>query len=119
MNQAACIDIIEVFKTESGTVSQCNKTNIYILEYLGVSTSFKASDFIDFTKRVNQINLEEMIFSSLAVTDVTVLMPPYCNRCFVLSLTDVLNLRELLSGAKFALHLNSVIWQCLRPASIW
>ncbi|MGV3508058.1 MAG: hypothetical protein ACO1N7_02125 [Sphingobacteriaceae bacterium] len=110
-----CINIVEVFRTGCGSVSQCNKTNSYILEYSGVVSSFKARDFIDFIKRINNINLEEMLLSSSRVTDVAVLMPPYSDRCFVLTLTDVLNLKDLLNGAKFALHLNSVLWECLRP----
>ncbi|MFD2164243.1 DUF6686 family protein [Paradesertivirga mongoliensis] len=115
MKDNNCIKIVEVFRTENGSVSQCNKTNSYILEFGGTTCSFKASDFIDFTKRVNSLDLVGMILSSSSVTDVTVLMPPYSERCFVLTLTDVLNLKELLGGAKFSLHLNSVIWECLRP----
>jgi hypothetical protein len=115
MNQSDCLNIVEVYRTKSGSVAQCNKTNSYILQYAGTTTSFKATNFIDFIKRVNTINLEEMILSSSPVTDVTVLMPPYVDRCFVLTLTDVLNLKDLLSGAKFALHLNSVLANCLRP----
>ncbi len=115
MKQTNCIDIIEVYRTSCGSVSQCNKTNTYILEYLETSTSFKAINFLDFIKRVSQLDLEEMIFSSLAVTDVAVIMPPYCDRCFALTLTEVLNLQELLSGAKFTLQLNGVIWECLQP----
>ncbi|HEX8378571.1 MAG TPA: hypothetical protein VF602_12200 [Pedobacter sp.] len=115
MKQTNCIDIIEVYRTNCGSVSQCNKTNTYILEFLGSSTAFKAINFLDFSKRVNQLDLEEMIFSTLAASDVALIMPAYCDRCFVLTLTEVLNLQELLSGAKFALHLNSVIWECLQP----
>lgn len=115
MKQNNCVEIIEVFRTECGSVSQCNKTNTYILEYAGVTSSFKAINFLDFIKRVNKIDLEEMIFSSSSLTDITVLMPPYSERCFVLTLTDVLNLKNLLSGAKFTLHLHSVLCECLRP----
>ena len=115
MAQNDCINIVEIYKTEAGSVSQCNKTNTYILEYSGVATSFKASDFVDFTKRVNAIDIESMIFSSSPVNDVVVLMPPYSDRCFVLTLSDTLNLKHLLAGAKFGLHLNSVLWECLQP----
>ncbi|MBC8052299.1 MAG: hypothetical protein H7Y13_04495 [Sphingobacteriaceae bacterium] len=110
-----CINIVEVFRTVHGSVSQCDKTNSYILEFGDITNSFRATDFIDFTKRVNSIDLVKMILSSSSVTDVAVLMPPYAERCFVLTLTDTLNLKELLSGAKFNLHLNSIICECLRP----
>lgn len=115
MKQNNCVEIVEVFRTERGSVSQCNKTNTYLLAYAGVTSSFKATNFLDFIKRVNSIDLEEMIFSSSSVTDVTVLMPPYSDRCFVLTLTDVIDLKNLLSGAKFSLHLHSVLCECLKP----
>lgn len=115
MKENNCVNIVEVFRTKSGSVSQCNKTNSYILEFGGSTCSFKASDFVDFSKRIYSLDLAEMILSSSSVTDVAIVMPPYSERCFVLTLTDILNLKELLSGAKFNLHLNSVIWECLRP----
>jgi hypothetical protein len=115
MSDNNCISIIEIYRTDIGSVSQCNKTNSYLLEYGGIVSSFKATDFIDFIKRVNSIDVAEIILSSSPVTDVTVLMPAYCERCFVLTLSDILNLRELLLTAKFTLHLNSVISECLRP----
>ena len=115
MKENHCISIVEVFRTECGSVSQCNKTNSYILEFGGSTSSFKATDFIDFIKRVKALDLEGLILSSSTVTDVAVLMPPYSERCFVLTLTDILNLKDLLLGAKFTLHLNSVIWDCLHP----
>lgn len=115
MKQTDCVNIVEVFKTECGSVSQCNKTNAYLLNYAGAVTSFRARDFIDFIKRVNNVDVEEMIFSTCSVTDVTILMPPYCDRSFVLTLTEILNLRALLSGAKFTLQLHSVLCERLRP----
>lgn len=115
MEQVNCINIVEVFRTECGTVSQCNKTSSYILEFSRQTTSFKAVDFFDFIKRVNSIKLEDIILSSSSFSDVELIMPPYTDRCFVLTLTDIINLRTLLCGAKFNLHLNSVLWECLRP----
>jgi hypothetical protein len=115
MKDTHCISIVEIYRTNYGSVSQCNKTNSYLLEYGGLVSSFKTSDFLDFIKRVNSIDLAEIILSSSSVTDVTVLMPPYCERCFVLTLSDILNLKELLLTAKFTLHLNSVICECLQP----
>jgi hypothetical protein len=117
MEQSNCVKIVEVYRTACGSVSQCNKTNSYILEYSGIATAFKASDFIDFIRRVTSIDLESLILSSSPISDVKVLMPPYCDRTFVLTLTDILDLRQLLTGAKFTLHLNSVLHECLQGLS--
>ncbi|MBC7913663.1 MAG: hypothetical protein H7Y07_06025 [Pyrinomonadaceae bacterium] len=112
-----CVELTEIFGTEHGSVYQCNKTNCYILEYSGKTCSFKPANFLDFVKQLLNIDLESLIFSKSAVTDVLVLMPPYCNRSFVLTLTDILQLRELVCGAKFNLYLYSTLNTCL-PQSL-
>lgn len=116
MRENNCLELVEIFSSASGSVYQCNKTNCYILEYSGIATSFKTANFLDFVKQVKSIDIEKMIFSNSAVTDVAILMPPYCDRCFVLTLQDLLNLKELLYGAKFNLQLNSVLNTCLQPS---
>ncbi|WP_207426316.1 hypothetical protein [Pedobacter sp. SYSU D00535] len=105
--------LVEVFKTEQGIVYQCNRQNMFCLEFSGVSSFFKITDFLDFIKKVNKIDIEAMASSTSPGSDIAILMPHYTERCFVLTMTDVLKLRELLSGAKFMLQLNSMIFQCL------
>jgi hypothetical protein len=41
-------------------------------------------------------------------------MPFRTERCFILAVEDVLQLRELLDGAKFMMELNSVVRTCLQ-----
>jgi len=55
-----------------------------------------------------------MIIDSSRTADFTIIMPFRTPRCFVLDINDVLNLRELLSGAKFMIELNSVVNECLK-----
>ena len=106
-------ELIEIFRTQNGVVYQCNKKNQICLEYSGISSFFKIAHFLDLTKKVNQIDLLKMAHSSSRHSDIVILMPHYTERCFVLTLTDTLNFRELLNGAKFMLQLNSVVSQCL------
>ena len=112
MSKKNC-DLVEIFRTEHGIVHQCNMKNIFRLEFGGNFSFFKVSDFTDFIKKVNNIDIDEMAKNTSRTADVAILMPHYTDRCFVLSITDVLNLRELLNGAKFTLHLNSIIRECM------
>lgn len=105
--------LIEVFKTTSGAVYQSNKANTYLLEFHNYHSSFKPGDFLHFRKQIQSIDLEKMLQSKSIGGDLTVLMPHYSDRCFILSVTDVIQLKELLNGATFMLHLNSLVHECL------
>lgn len=85
-----------------------------MIDFGGSRSAFSAHHFINFIKLVKDINLSEMAESSSRHTDLAILMPYYTERCFVLSLREVLQLRELLEGAKVMLHLNSLINECLQ-----
>ncbi|WP_256010562.1 hypothetical protein [Desertivirga xinjiangensis] len=105
--------LVEIFKTQHGSVHQCNLKNVFRLEFGGHHSFFKISDFLDFIKRVNQIDIAEMAKNMSRNADIAILMPHYTERCFLLTITDILNLREILNGAKFMVQLNSIIRECL------
>jgi len=105
--ESACL--IELYQTHAGVVFQCNRNNCYVLEFGGEQTRFRVSDFFSFKKKVDQIDLDAMIADPSPGADYVVLMPCRSQRCFLLSIEDVLDLRELLDGAKFAIELNAIL----------
>lgn len=111
-------NVEEVFKTSNGAVYQCSRKNCYWLEFQGNTTAFKVSDFFAFKKRIQQINLEAMLCNSSRTFDFEIIMPFRTERCFILSVEDVLNLREILDGSKFMIELNGQIKSILRQNSV-
>lgn len=107
-------NVEEVFQTENGAVYQCSRKNCYWLEFQNSTTSFSVSDFFAFKKNVDAINVEQMLTDSSRTADFEILMPFRTERCFLLSVEDILNLRDLLAGAKFMLKLNGEINTILR-----
>jgi hypothetical protein len=83
------------------------------LEFAGGVSSFKVQDFFSLKKSVEAVNIEEMAINANRAADIAIIMPLHSERCFVLTLTDVLNFRELLQGAKAMLVLNSLVYECL------
>lgn len=108
----------EVFKTQSGSVYQCSRKNCYWLEFQDTTTSFSVSDFFSFKKYIDAIDVEKMLNDSSRTSDYEIVMPFRTDRCFLLSIEDILNLREVLAGAKFMLELNGQIKTILRRNSI-
>ncbi|WP_152439791.1 hypothetical protein [Arcticibacter svalbardensis] len=101
--------LIEIFKTECGSVYQCDQTNHFILEYAGRVTAFKPINFIDFTKRVFAINLHDMASNTARHADIAILMPLYTETCFLLTMIDTIRLQRILGGAKTILHLHTLL----------
>lgn len=90
------------------------------MEFASDRTPLRVGDFLKFKKQIDRIDLSELLDDCSRASDFTIFMPQYTERCFVLSVEDILRLRELLDGAKFMIELNSMIKECLRstPARV-
>lgn len=109
-----CSHINELFRNEHGAVYQCNKKNCYWLEFNGEKTAFTVSDFLRFKEAVYSIDIDALLTDSSRTADFTLLMPFRCSRCFLLSAIDIINLKEILSSARFMIELNSLLSVCLK-----
>ncbi len=105
-------DWIEVFRTERGAVYQCDATQRMILEFWEAQTAFSIRDFTQFRRTVQTIDLRQMALSTDSAHDVEILTLPRSERCYVLTLCEVVHLRELLNGAQLMLDLNSMLREC-------
>ena len=108
----------EIFRTEFGAVFQCNRYNVYWIEFAGGFSSFTFNDFFHLKQSVEAIDLQAMAEDPSRFADVVVLMPHRSDRCFVLTLTDVIHFRELLQGAKAMIELNSIIYEGLHAMAV-
>lgn len=108
----------EVFKTEHGVVYQCSRKNCYWLDFQGEATPFKVRDFFQFKKAIDAMDVELMLCNSSRSFDFEILMPFRSERIFILSVEDILKMRELLAGAKFMIELNSEIKNCLQSKAL-
>ncbi len=108
----------EVYQTNEGAVYQCSRQNCYWLEFQDKTTSFSVSDFFSFKKKIDSIDIAAMLCDSSRRSDFEVIMPFRSERCYLLSAQDILNLRELLAGAKFMIELNGEIRSIMRRGSM-
>lgn len=111
--------IEEVFSTPHGAVYQCSRQNCYWLEFQGNTTAFRISDFFMFKKRVDSVDIADMLSDTARTADFEIIMPFRSERCFILSVQDILRLRDILSGAKFMIQLNSEVKKCLQKGAMF
>ncbi|MBD1426770.1 hypothetical protein H8B17_14380 [Sphingobacterium arenae] len=108
----------EVFKTAHGAVYQCSRKNCYWLEFQQTTTAFKISDFFLFKKRIDAMDIARMLADTSRAADFEMIMPHRTERCFILSVQDILSLKDILAGAKFMIELNSEIKRILRKDAL-
>lgn len=104
---------IEVYKTLNGAVYQSNQDRCFWVEFNGELTSYKVPCFYKFKKAVDNVDLDLMANNPQAIYDYEIIAPCSCDRCYVLTLTEIAELKDLLSGAKVMLELNSILNQRL------
>lgn len=105
--------LVEIYRTQHGAVLQCNRKNAFCLEYANGRSWFKVQYLLDFVKLVNKLDVAEMAKNPARHADIAIVMPAYSERCFVLTLKDIIDLRSILNGAKFNIQLNSIVRTCL------
>ncbi|MDF9798481.1 hypothetical protein OKW21_003744 [Catalinimonas alkaloidigena] len=98
-----------VFSNGSGCIYQDDRKGCFILEYGGYSSSLSVPCFFCLKKSLDKINIPAMLENVSSAADVEVLSPHGCDRCFVLSVTELLGLKELFAGARVMLELNSIL----------
>lgn len=108
--------IAEVFSTLNGKVFQDNQQLRFILEWQGEKSVLKLPCFFGLKKRLDAINIDKMLSDPSACHDVEIIAPCGCDRCFVLTVPEIIEFKNLLSGAKVMMELNSIIYERLhRP----
>lgn len=103
----------EIYSTANGCVYQCDKKRCFAVDFGGYLTEFKLPCFFALKKLVDSIDLESMALDPSKSSDVEIVSPCGCDRCYVLTLPQLLEFRELLSGTRVMLQLNSILHERL------
>jgi hypothetical protein len=110
-------ELKKVYSTQSGCVYQCNKDYCFWIDFAGQLTPFKVPCFFALKKLVENINLHEMAVNPGKSFDFEIINPCGSERCYVLSLAQIVEFKELLSGARVMLELNSILCERLKTIS--
>ena len=107
-----------VFRTEKGAIIQDDHRRQYILEFQGKRTVFKVSDFLQFKKQLDQIDLAQLFLEDGKGMDVQILHQKGSDQIFVFTLCELVAIKELFHGAKTMLELNRILQERLHPVKL-
>lgn len=96
-----------IYATSNASLYQCDRTEQYLLNFNEDAITFRACELIAFKRKIQKIDLARLLSSD--TPDVELVPMPHCDRIFVFTIQDLLELIDLFGGAFTMLELNSVI----------
>ncbi|MBD1396871.1 hypothetical protein H9Q13_06820 [Pontibacter sp. JH31] len=114
-NTPAIAELVEIYANQAGVVYQCDRKRRLLVNFTGTLSVLKVDAFLRLKQAVDSIDLEQMAANPSRSSDYEIVSVCGCDRCFILSLTELYTLRDLLAGAKFMMELNRMLHECLTP----
>lgn len=106
----------ELFRTSKGVVYQDDRQCCFTLKFMHRTAHFKVQEFLHFKRSIDKINLEDLFFNDLS--DLHIIHHRHSDHLFLVTLCDLVALKELLSGTKVMLELNSILSARLAPCGL-
>ena len=106
----------ELFRTSRGVVYQDDKNGLFILEFMNKTARFKVQEFLHFKKAIDLLDLDDLFINEKQ--DLQIIHHKNSDHLFVVTLCDLVTLKELLNGAKVMLELNSILSTRLASCSL-
>ncbi|WP_229310934.1 hypothetical protein [Larkinella soli] len=111
--------LTELYSNTKGSSYQCDATNRIIIRFGDITVSLRITDFLTFKRRVDSVDIHTMIFNTDDAYDVEIIDAPRTDQLFVLNLCDLILLRDLLAGTRFALDLNTLLHERIYNAVVY
>lgn len=103
----------EVFVTNNGAIYQSDSESCWYIDFAGKLARFDYRNLLKLKKAVYQIDIEDLLLNSTKSADLEIIFICACDHCYVLSLIQIIKLKEILHGTFAMLELNHIIFDRL------
>lgn len=107
------VKLTEVFTTASGSIYQSDSEGCWYVDFAGKMARFDYRCLLKLKKAVYHIDIETILLDSSKSPDVEIVFICACDHCYVLSILEIIALKELLQGTFTMLELNHIIYDRL------
>lgn len=104
--------LIEVFRTAKGAVFQSDTENCLYVDFGNNLAEFNYQKLKRLKNACDQINVAELLINTENAA-IEIIYLCACEHLYVLSVLEIIQLRELLDGAFVMFQLNHIINDCL------
>ena len=99
----------EVFSTSKGSIFQNDAERCWYVKFAGKNARFDYQCLLKLRKAVYNVDIEHILLDSTKSPDVEIIFICACDHCYVLTLMQIIELKEILEGAFVMLDLNRII----------
>jgi hypothetical protein len=103
----------DVFSTKAGAIYQCDDERCWYVDFAGKVARFDYRCLLKLRKAVYHIDIEQLLLDTTKLPDVEIIFICACDHCYVLTLVQIIALKELLEGTFVMLQLNQILNSCL------
>jgi ABC-type protease/lipase transport system fused ATPase/permease subunit len=103
----------EVFSTKNGAIYQSDSERCWYVDFAGKLARFDYRNLLKLKQAVYRIDIEELLLNSTKSADLEIIFICACDHCYVLSLIQIIKLKEILQGTFTMLELNHIIFDRL------
>lgn len=99
----------EVFSTNKGSIFQNDAERCWYVNFAGKSARFDYRCLLKLRKAVYNVDIEGLLLDTTKSPDVEIIFICACDHCYVLTLMQIIELKEILEGTFVMLDLNRII----------
>jgi hypothetical protein len=99
----------DVFSTHNGAVYQCDAERCWYINFAGKVAKFDYRCLLKLKKAVYNVNIEAKLLDSSKDPDVEIIFICACDHTYILTLLQIIALKEILEGTFVMLQLNNII----------
>nr|WP_067062743.1 hypothetical protein [Mucilaginibacter sp. L294] len=99
----------DVFSTQNGAVYQCDAERCWYVDFAGKVAKFDYRCLLKLKKAVYNVDIEAKLLDSSKDPDVEIIFICACDHTYILTLLQIIALKEILEGAFVMLQLNHII----------
>jgi hypothetical protein len=108
----------DVFSTKYGAIYQSDAERCWYVDFAGKVAKFDYRCLLKLKKAVYNIDIEAKLLQTSKDPDVEILFICACDHCYILSLLQIITLKELLEGTFVMLQLNHILQDRLYRVAI-
>ncbi|WP_426671561.1 hypothetical protein ACPPVU_10015 [Mucilaginibacter sp. McL0603] len=99
----------EVFGTDKGAIFQCDTDRCWYVDFAGKFARFDYRNLLKLRKAVYNVDIEKALLDDSKSPDVEIIFICACDHCYVLTLIQIIALKEILEGTFVMLELNNIL----------
>lgn len=103
----------QLFSTDLGRTYQSDQDRCYYLHFQGRELPMSVCSLVAFKRKVDTVDLVKMLTDESSYSDIALVATCQQEAIFLLSIREVIDLKQLLAGTLVMLELNSILHQQL------